>query len=170
MPDYLPARDGDFDSWQVNFMTYASAHTAALGLTPADITPLTAIQTSWTADLAANTAAQNAAHAAREGKDQTRAGFEDAIRTLVRRLQASPTVTDEQRRALGITVKDETRTMTTAKAAATRPVTVVDTSERLRHTIRFYDEATPNRRAKPDGVMGAEFGPWSDQATRVANI
>lgn len=29
MPDYIPATDGDFDSWQANFVTYANAHLAA---------------------------------------------------------------------------------------------------------------------------------------------
>jgi hypothetical protein len=32
----------------------------------------------------------------------------------------------------------------------------VDTSQRLRHTISFVDELTPNTRGKPDGVSGCE--------------
>ena len=48
-------------------------------------------------------------------------------------------------------------TLTAAAAAATRPVGVVDTSERLRHTIKFFDESTPQSRAKPSGVMGCEI-------------
>jgi len=34
MADYIPASDGDFDAWQANFITYASANAAALGLDP----------------------------------------------------------------------------------------------------------------------------------------
>jgi hypothetical protein len=41
--------------------------------------------------------------------------------------------------------------------AATRPVGLVSTAQRLRHEIRFFDEATPTRKAKPDGVMGCEI-------------
>ena len=33
----------------------------------------------------------------------------------------------------------------------------MDTGQRLRHTLHFADEATPTRRAKPSGVMGAEI-------------
>lgn len=33
----------------------------------------------------------------------------------------------------------------------------MDTSQRLEHTIHFADEATPTRKAKPAGVMGAEI-------------
>ncbi len=41
--DYIPGADGEFDAWQDNFVTYASANAAALGLDPiVDIPPLTA--------------------------------------------------------------------------------------------------------------------------------
>ena len=155
--DYIPDPDGDFNLWQGNFITYASANAAALGLLPADMATLTAQQTNWTTGLTNHVTAQNAARAAADLKDNARIGLEETIRSLVRRIQANPNVTDDQRRALGITVKDEVRTATTAKAAATRPIGSVDTSERLRHTIRFSDEATPTRRAKPEGVMGCEI-------------
>ncbi|HOE63394.1 MAG TPA: hypothetical protein PKW18_08375 [Candidatus Sumerlaeota bacterium] len=46
MSDYIPQTDSHFDSWQKNFLTYASALTAELGLTPADIAPLTALPTT----------------------------------------------------------------------------------------------------------------------------
>jgi len=34
-----------------------------------------------------------------------------------------------------------------------RLVTMVDTSQRLRHTIDFMDETTPTKKAKPLGEM-----------------
>ena len=34
---------------------------------------------------------------------------------------------------------------------------MVDTSQRLRHEIRFADEASPTSRAKPAGIMGCEI-------------
>ena len=36
MADYIPAPDAEFNSWQVNFVTYANANLAALGLVAAD--------------------------------------------------------------------------------------------------------------------------------------
>ena len=157
MSDYMPSPDGDFDTWQTSFYTYASAHLADLGLVAADLTPITTARTAWTNGLAANAVAQPAARAARQTKDDARTAYETLIRALVRRLQASPSVDDAERQALGITVKDTVATLTAASAAATRPVGVVDTSERLRHTIKFFDEATPQSRAKPTGVMGCEI-------------
>jgi len=77
------------------------------------------------------------------------------IRALVRRLQASPAVSDAERQSLGINVRDTTPT--TAGAPSSRPVVKVDSSQRLRHVIAFADAATPTRTAKPAGVMGAEI-------------
>lgn len=39
----------------------------------------------------------------------------------------------------------------------TRPVLILDTSERFRHTVNFADEGTPTEKAKPAGVMGCEL-------------
>ncbi len=156
MPDYIPSPDGDFDAWQDNFITYATANAPALGLDPlVDIPPLTAAQGVWTTDRAANTAAQAAAESARQAKVAARGGLEGLVRPLVARLQASAAVDDAERQALGITVRD---TIPTAVVPPiTRPVVSVDTSQRLQHTIGFADEATPTRKAKPDGVRGAQI-------------
>ena len=155
--NYIPSPDGDFDTWQTNFYAYANAHLAELGLVAADVSALTAARTAWNAGLANHAATHAAARAARQTKDDARSTYQQIIRGLVRRIQASPSVDDGKRCALGIPVRDKVRTQTAASAAATRPVAVVDTSERLRHTIRFFDELTPQSRAKPDGVMGCEI-------------
>jgi hypothetical protein len=155
--DYIPDPDNDFTTWLANLLTYAAANAAALGLVPADLAPLTAQQTAWTAALTDHGAAQAGARSAREAKDAARHALETAVRALVKRLQASADVDDAERRALGITVADTVRTATSPEAAASRPRGAVDAAQRLRHTIAFFDEATPTRRAKPAGVMGCEI-------------
>ena len=81
--------------------------------------------------------------------------LEALLRALVRRLQASAAVSDAEREALGITVPD--LGATAAATPTTRPLCQVDARQRLQHTINFTDEATPTRRAKPAGVMGAQI-------------
>jgi len=103
-----------------------------------------------------NVTAQQSAQSARQAKDASRDILESAIRQLVRQLQASGDVDDAERAALGITIPDTIRT-TAAGGIDTRPIGAVDTSQRLRHEIRFSDEATPTSRAKPAGVMGCEI-------------
>ncbi len=156
MPDYIPSADGEFDAWQSNFVTYATANAAALGLDPlVDIPPLAAAQSTWTTDYAANTAAQAAAQAARQAKVGARSAFVDVIRPLVGVLQASADVDDTERAALGITVPDTKPTP--VGPPTSRPVAVVDTSQRLQHTIEFVDETTLTSKAKPAGVRGAQI-------------
>ncbi len=47
MADYIPGPDASFQAWQSNFVTYANANLAALGLVAADMTPITAAQSPW---------------------------------------------------------------------------------------------------------------------------
>ncbi len=154
--DYIPGADGAFDAWQSNFVTYATANAAALGLDPlVDIPPVATAQTAWSTDYGANTAAQAAAQAARQAKSAASSAFEGVVRPLVGRLQASADVDDTERAALGITVPDTKPTP--VGPPTTRPVVTVDTSQRLQHTIAFADETTLTSRAKPAGVRGAQI-------------
>ena len=57
--DYIPAPDTDFNNWQTNFVTYANAHLAALGLVAGDMsqtrrggTPVTTAQFAWNSNYA----------------------------------------------------------------------------------------------------------------------
>lgn len=153
--DYIPTRDTEFLAWAQNFVNYVNTHEAELGIEPDQTVNLTPRLTAFSATMSANTAAADAARGAKQDKDIAREQLEDTVRVLVRQLQASPMVDDGERAAMGITVKDAIRTM--AAAAATRPVGMADTSQRLRHEISFFDEATPTRRAKPEGASGCEI-------------
>jgi hypothetical protein len=77
------------------------------GLVAADMTPLTTNQTLFNTGFAAHIAAKAAAQAAKQTKDESRAGLTAAISPLVRRLQASPAVSNAEREALGVTVRQE---------------------------------------------------------------
>ena len=63
MADYIPGPDADFNVWQSNFVTYANANLAALGLVAADMTPITTAQTTWATAFPAHITAKNAAAA-----------------------------------------------------------------------------------------------------------
>ena len=155
MPDYIPPADPAFDTWEANFVNYVLGNFATLGLVVGDVADVGTAHTAWTVAYPANSTAQTAAQAARQTKDDARAALESEIRSLTRRLQASPDVDDTERAAMGITVPDTVGTA--AAVPATRPLVTVDTSQRLRHVIAFVDEATPTRKAKPAGVMGVEL-------------
>lgn len=160
MADYIPGPDASFQAWQSNFVTYANANLAALGLTAADMTPITAAQTTWATAFPAHVAAVNAAKAAKQTKDEARAAYIAVIRPLVRRLQASAQVTDAEKAALGITVA---ATPSPIGPPTTAPICTIECGNRLQQTLRFVDSATPTRKAKPAGVLGVEI--WNKVGT-----
>ncbi|MBX3395393.1 MAG: hypothetical protein KF841_08490 [Phycisphaerae bacterium] len=161
MADYIPAADAEFQAWQTNFVNYANANLAALGLTAADMAPIDTAQTEWESAYPAHVTAVASAESARAAKDAARAGYVSLVRSLVRRLQASPQVNDAERAALGITIPDSNPSP--IGPPATAPLGSIECSGRLRHKIDFVDESTPTRKAKPLGVLGAEiWGAISD--------
>lgn len=155
MADYIPAADAEFNAWQVNFVNYANANLAALGLTAADMTPIDTAQGEWETAYPAHVTAVASAESARAEKDATRAGYVTLVRALVRRLQASPQVDDAERAALGITVPGQNPIPVGPPASA--PISSIECSGRLQHKINFVDQNTPTRKAKPAGVLGAEI-------------
>jgi hypothetical protein len=155
--DYIPGGDAEFNTWQANFINNLNAHKADFGLNSADMTAITGTQDNWTSAYDAHIAARAAAEGAMHAKRGAREGYESALRSMAKRVQSSGGTTDSHRAELGLNVKQETRT--SAGAPESRPVAQVDTSQRLRHTISFWDESTPNSRAKPAGAMGCEI--WS---------
>lgn len=153
--DFIPRADADLISWVSNFLDYANANSATLGIRAADITALQNTTTDFQTDFANNNAAQASAQAARQKKDDSREPLVALARSLVRQIQATASVTDSQRQSLGLNIKSTTRTA--VGEPTTRPVATVDTSQRLRHVISFTDEETPGSRAKPAGTMGCEI-------------
>ncbi len=160
MADYLPGPDADYQAWVSNFVAYANANLAALGLVAADMTPVTTNQTTFNTNFAAHISAKAAAQAAKQAKDDARGGLTAAIRPLVRRLQASSVVSDAEKAALGITVA---QTPGPIGPPVTSPIVSVECGNRLQHTLRFVDSATPTRKAKPPGVLGVEI--WNHVGT-----
>ena len=160
MADYIPGPDANFQAWQSNFVTYANANLAALGLTAPDMAPITAVQTGWATAFPAHVAAVNAAKAAKQTKDENRAAYVAVIRPLVRRLQASAVVSDAEKASLGITVA---QAPTPIGPPTTAPICSIECGNRLQQTLRFVDSATPTRKAKPAGALGVEI--WNKVGT-----
>lgn len=151
---YIPARDPEFNDWQDNFITYCSGNLAALGLTAADLTPLTNDQGDWKSKYPAHLTASAAAEAATQAKKTSRNNYTRDIRSLVRRIQARPQTTNAQRAALRINIPAPRSPI---PAPSSAPLALVDISNRLQHTLNYRDAASPDRRGKPAGVAGAEI-------------
>ena len=57
MADYIPGGDAEFNAWLDNFITYANANLANLGLVQGDIDPIVTAQTAWNTALAVHVTA-----------------------------------------------------------------------------------------------------------------
>lgn len=137
--------------WQTTFqlLKYAGANLAALGLTAADLTPITAAQSAWTAAYSDHVAGQVAAKAASQTKDFARDSYEAFLRKLAQRIQTKPDLADGHRAALQITVRETQRTP--AGVPETRPVVNVNTIRgfgiRSISTMRRFLRGEPSLKA-----------------------
>lgn len=149
MPDFIPGNDAQFQTWATTFSTYLTANAVALGLVAGDATTVATKLTTFNTALAADVAAIAAAKAATATKDAARADLEALLRSDAKRIQANPAVTNTQRTALGITVKDTTPTPAPVPVAIV--TLTVDFSVAQEHRISFAK--------KPPATLGAEI--WS---------
>ena len=152
--DYIPAGDAELIEFADNFISKIDGLEAAFGLVAADTDALTLLRNNFNTSYADNNTAQNAARTSREQKDLSKKPLIAKIRSLAQRVQTTPSVTDAQRSSLGITVRQTTSVP--IGTPTSRPVVEVDTSEPLRHTVKFYDNELDGK-GKPEGVKGAEI-------------
>lgn len=153
--DIMPNADADLGPWGHKLLAGCTAHATALGLTPAEVTDLSDNLDDWDADYPAHLTAAAAAASACATKNSTRAALEAKVRAINTKIQANPAINADLKTELGLPVHDNIRTR--APVPTTRPLLVVDTSERLRHKITYRDESTPTTRAKPAGVREIEI-------------
>lgn len=152
--DIIPSADALLSQWGQNLFSGCTSHAVILGLTPEEIADLGTSLEDWNANYAAHLSAAAAALSATTLKNATRVTVATLARALNTKIQANPNVSAELKQLLGLPVRDTTRTR--APVPTTRPLLVVDTSERLQHKIICRDETTPTRRAKPAGVAQIE--------------
>jgi predicted NBD/HSP70 family sugar kinase len=152
--DYIPRPDGDFTAWANNYNEAVHKFWEAQGLDLNDLKPLEQAIADWNKDYAAHVSAQAKAEAAAAQKRQARGVLEPEARRIAAFIQTYPKTTDADRATIGIRVRVEGGPP--SPTPTTRPLARVESGNRLTHTLRFSDESTPTRKAKPKGVQGAE--------------
>lgn len=146
------ATDAELITIAEQFHSIIAVDPAAYNLAAIQVTQLHDTITAYKTALTEHVAAQAAARTATGVKDGDRTSLEQLLRTLLRIAKAAPGTTAAQIAALGIADNSSAPAQT-----ATRPTATVDTSERLRHTIDFRDEAAPNIKRRPAGAVGCEI-------------
>jgi hypothetical protein len=72
MANYFPTKDADFIAWLANFLTVANANLVPLGLIAGDLTPITALQPTYSTNLNDVEAKKAALASAVDTKDATK--------------------------------------------------------------------------------------------------
>ncbi|MGB9702374.1 MAG: hypothetical protein ACPL1A_06575 [Candidatus Kapaibacteriota bacterium] len=72
MANYFPTKDADFIAWLANFLTVANVNLVPLGLIAGDLTPITALQPTYSTNLNDVEAKKAALASAVDTKDATK--------------------------------------------------------------------------------------------------
>src|SRR3954471_21610221 len=104
--DFIPRSDQDLEAWATNFSSLITAGPTAYGLTAAIATTLAGKVAVYSAALAAATNPATRGGATVLAKRTARGDLVAYCRQLARAIQGNLTVTDAQRYALGLTVRD----------------------------------------------------------------
>lgn len=157
MGDFInDAGDSELLAASIQFHSMVSVTPAAFGLTAGQATGLQAAISNFDVEVEQHVAAQAAAKSKTQSKEEKRDVLEKILRELVRLIKAQSSLNESDVAGLGQIV---TGGGYTPLSNPTRPTGNVDTSERLRHTISFADEATPDQKRKPARTVGCEI--WS---------
>ena len=151
----IPVKDADFNVWQDIIVKEAIAKTQAWLLDSTWISSiLVPARTRWNASWLAYENPATRTPVITATKRDTRTEYEKILMILVANLRSNTRVTNDDRRAMGIHIRDTKPTP--APVPTTYPILAIDTATARRLTINFRDSASSSA-AKPKGVHGAEI-------------
>jgi hypothetical protein len=150
--DAIPSTDAELLAWSVNFKTLTMASAASFGLTEEQAQDFKDAQILYAAKYQLAFDPNTRTGPIIEQKDLAKASLEVIARELVRVAQAFPALTDDQRRALKITVR---KPRTPNNRPTVRPgmdmVSAIDRTV----TVNIHDSASSTKRGKPAGTTAA---------------
>jgi hypothetical protein len=166
---YIPAKDAEFDPWFKNLCDYVTMMTGGnppkWTHIPADeVDKLNDAYTMW--HTAYEGVLKPHSPVETEAKNDARKAAEEVIRPFKRRYLDDPPVTNEDRVAMGLPIRDPTHTPD--KKPETLPEAETDSSVIRQLGIHFKDRGAKSR-AKPHGVHGVEIR-WNIQDQPPVNI
>jgi hypothetical protein len=129
----------------------ATATPADYGATAADVLAITVAANEFETSIATQAATIAASRSATSDKNTKHETLEVLLRNFRNTAKAKNT-SDPLMASLGIPIGSPS-----LPANATVPLATVDTSQRMKHTIHFTDQAANGNKTRPRGAMGAEI-------------
>ncbi|MDR2139992.1 MAG: hypothetical protein LBP50_10655 [Tannerella sp.] len=149
--DYIPKKDSELVPWSANFTAGITANAAAWNITPEEVKELQTADASFAALQAqADSPVKNAVTVAK--KNAARKALVAKIRGLAGFRLKNPVITDAQRVALGLHVRDTNPS--NISIPPTRPELDIAVIDFRRLKVLFRDMGSSSK-AKPRGISGA---------------
>ena len=161
---YIPQSDSGFDAWLTNFSSLITADPATYGLTAPDAVDIAAERTAYHAAYVTATTPETRTSPTVAAKDQAKAHALAVVRPFAVAISLNAGVTNENKEAVGVTVRKTTPTP--IPPPVTQPVLVLVAGTPGAHQLRYYDTSTPTTKAKPFGAIGVEI--WRAVGTVAA--
>lgn len=152
---YLPTRQGDQALWVQNFSTLLNLDPPRYGTTAGDAASVAGLVSAFLAALAIVSDPATKTRTAVTNKNQARVQMFNLIRPLAMQIRENLGVAPADKEALGLKLPDSQPT--SVAAPTTMPILELIGATPLEHTLRFNDQNTPNKRAKPPGVIGMQL-------------
>jgi hypothetical protein len=149
----LPRTDDGLLSWSLHFGTGITEDPEAVGLTTAQAAAYMVVQEAYAAALAACDPAVRS-KSTTASKNAARSLLRTASTQTASIIDGTPSVTDAQKIALGMTVR---ATPTPIPTPANPPAMEVVSAVGWLVTVKLHDSAIAGRRGKPPGVAGASI-------------
>lgn len=151
---YIPARDVDFNDWLQNFSTLLTAAPATYGLGAPDAVIVAAQASAFDAALTIATDPATRTSPTIAAKDADRASAEFIVRPYAVGISQNPSVTNEDKVAIGVTVRSNIPTP--IPAPVTPPAIELLMAQPLTQQLQIRPVGSTSK-AKPAGCIAIEI-------------
>lgn len=148
---YIPSKDADLASWADNFNTLITAAPTTYGLIAGDATAIDDVVQPYLDAYAVITVPATKTMVTVAEKNTAKFAMLSVVRSYAQRIAVNPGVADGDKIALGLNLHGTPPTP--VPAPTTIPLLSLLGATPLNFTLRFADELTPDKRAKPFGAV-----------------
>ncbi|TVQ55666.1 MAG: hypothetical protein EA377_03090 [Phycisphaerales bacterium] len=153
--DYIPTTDAGFNAWLTVFSSKISQDPGKYGLNEQDAQIIASLQQQFNGLFIKCQDNETRSPGLIIQKDAVRASAKGTCRVYAQQIKANQGVDSQAKLQLGVHVNDPTKTPIPAPDSA--PMLTIQAAFSGEHIIRYVDENTPTKRAKPANVTQLEL-------------
>jgi hypothetical protein len=153
--DWIPSTDGDLATFAANFSAVLTADPTAYGLTAGDASTFAALNSTYQSAYTTATNPSTRTPDAIAAKDAAKNALKPEMRRLGNLIQANIAVSDADKIAIGLTVRDTVPTPISAPSSF--PLISVLSATPYNINLKINDSDTPTTNAKPAAAIACEL-------------